>query len=99
MSQIGYSNESLGPKPQTKVFEKLHSRIKTDFCSGCKSLIDWLIFILLSQESDGALCFGRIRTRLGVDRVLIVQMCDYIEHGALLYVPISALLSTNSQSV
>ena len=30
-------------------------------------LIDWCIFILLSRESDGALCFGRIRTRLGVD--------------------------------
>ena len=30
-------------------------------------LIDWCIFILLSQESDGALYFGRIRTRLGVD--------------------------------
>ena len=32
----------------------------------CK-MIDWCIFILLSRESDGALCFGRIRTRLGVD--------------------------------
>ena len=30
-------------------------------------LIDWCIFILLSRESDGALYFGRIRTRLGVD--------------------------------
>ena len=30
-------------------------------------MIDWCIFILLSRESDGALCFGRIRTRLGVD--------------------------------
>ena len=30
-------------------------------------LIDWCIFILLSRESDGALCFRRIRTRLGVD--------------------------------
>ena len=32
-----------------------------------KVLIDWCIFILLSRESDGALYFGRIRTRLGVD--------------------------------
>ena len=32
-----------------------------------QNLIDWCIFILLSRESDGALCFGRIRTRLGVD--------------------------------
>ena len=30
-------------------------------------MIDWCIFILLSRESDGALYFGRIRTRLGVD--------------------------------
>ena len=30
-------------------------------------LMDWCIFILLSRESDGVLCFGRIRTRLGVD--------------------------------
>ena len=30
-------------------------------------IIDWCIFILPSRESDGALCFGRIRTRLGVD--------------------------------
>ena len=29
--------------------------------------IDWCIFILPSRESDGALCFGRIRTRLGFD--------------------------------
>ena len=30
-------------------------------------LIDWCIFILLSREIDGALYFGRIRTRLRVD--------------------------------
>ena len=30
-------------------------------------MIDWCIFILLSRESDGALYFGQIRTRLGVD--------------------------------
>ena len=33
-------------------------------------LIDWCIFILLSRESDGALCFGRICTRLEADHFL-----------------------------
>ena len=32
-----------------------------------KILIDWCIFILLSRESNRALCFGRIRNHLGVD--------------------------------
>ena len=29
-------------------------------------LVGWCIFILLSRESDVELCFGRVRTRLGV---------------------------------
>ena len=48
--------------------------IKKNYCLPHPSLqflmmmmIDWCIFILLSRESDGALCFGRSRTRLGVD--------------------------------
>ena len=43
---------------------------KCDFCLVKKQLnwlIDWCIFILVSRESDGALCLGRIRTRLVVD--------------------------------
>ena len=54
--------------------EVLCSSNKKNFCLPHPSLqflmmmmIDWCIFILLSRESDGALCFGRIRTRLGVD--------------------------------
>ena len=43
------------------------NEIKTYELNCTKRLIDWCIFILLSRESDGALCFGRIRTRLGVD--------------------------------
>ena len=43
--------------------------VKTFFPRVCttKELIDWCILILLTRESDGALCFGRILTHLGVD--------------------------------
>ena len=38
-----------------------------DLLRSFKALIDGCIFILLSRESDGALCFALIHTRLEVD--------------------------------
>ena len=41
--------------------------IVADLLQSFKVLIDWCMFIFLSQKSDGVLCFGQIHTRLGVD--------------------------------